>query len=31
VRDWRLLCHLEKSILIVVVVAVGHRSVIYED
>ena len=29
VRDWRLLCRLEKSILIVVVVAVGHRSTVY--
>ena len=31
VRDWRLLCRLEKSILIVVVVAVGHRSTVYDD
>lgn len=29
VRDWRLLCRLEKSVLIVVVVAVGHRSTVY--
>lgn len=31
VRDYRLLCRLEKNILIVVVVAVGHRSTVYED
>lgn len=31
VRDYRLLCRMEKSVLIVVVVAVGHRSSIYED
>ena len=31
VRNWRILCRLEKSILIVVVVAVGHRSGVYED
>ncbi|MBI3885453.1 MAG: type II toxin-antitoxin system RelE/ParE family toxin [Opitutae bacterium] len=31
VRDYRLLCRLEKSVLIVVVVAVGHRSSVYED
>ena len=30
VRDWRLLCRLENSVLIVVVVAVGHRSSVYE-
>ena len=30
VRDLRLLCRLENSVLIVVVVAVGHRSSIYE-
>jgi mRNA interferase RelE/StbE len=30
VQDWRLLCRLEKSVLIVVVVAVGHRSTVYE-
>ena len=30
VRDYRILCRLEKKILIVVVVAVGHRSGIYE-
>ncbi len=30
VRDWRLLCRLEKSVLIVVVVAVGHRSTVYD-
>lgn len=31
VRDYRLLCRLEKNILIVVVVAVGHRSTVYGD
>jgi mRNA interferase RelE/StbE len=30
VRDYRLLCRLENEVLIVVVVAVGHRSTIYE-
>jgi len=31
VRDYRVLCRLEKQVLIVVVVAVGHRSDIYDD
>jgi mRNA interferase RelE/StbE len=31
VRDYRLLCRLEKKVLIVVVVAVGHRSTVYDD
>ncbi len=31
VRDYRILCRLEKRVLIVVVVAVGHRSAAYED
>ena len=31
VRDYRILCRLEKSVLIVVVVEVGHRSSVYED
>lgn len=31
VRDYRILCRLEKKMLIVVVVAVGHRSAVYED
>lgn len=31
VRDYRLLCRLEKRVLIVIVVAVGHRSTVYED
>lgn len=31
VRGWRLICRLEKSVLIVVVVAVGHRSDVYDD
>lgn len=30
VRDWRLLCRLENSVLVVVVVAVGHRSTVYD-
>ncbi len=31
VRDYRILCRLEKRVLIVIVVAVGHRSTVYED
>ena len=31
VRGWRILCRLERSVLIVVVVEVGHRSTIYDD
>lgn len=31
VRDYRLLCRLEKKVLVVVVVAVGHRSTVYGD
>ena len=30
VQDYRLICRLENSVLIVVVVAVGHRSSVYE-
>ncbi len=30
VRDYRILCRLEKKVLIVIVVAVGHRSMVYE-
>ena len=30
VRDYRLLCRWEKKVLIVIVVAVGHRSAVYE-
>jgi mRNA interferase RelE/StbE len=30
VQDWRLICRLEKSVLIVVVVEVGHRSTVYD-
>jgi mRNA interferase RelE/StbE len=30
VRDYRLICRLENSVLIVVVVAVGHRSTVYK-
>lgn len=29
-RDYRIICRLEKRILLVVVVAVGHRSTIYD-
>jgi mRNA interferase RelE/StbE len=31
VRDYRLVCRLEKRVLIVVVIAVGHRSTVYDD
>jgi len=31
VRDWRILCRLENGLLIVIVVAVGHRSTIYDE
>jgi mRNA interferase RelE/StbE len=31
VRDWRVLCRIEDRILIVVVVALGHRSNIYDS
>lgn len=31
VRDWRLICRIEDQVLVVIVVAVGHRSNIYED
>ncbi len=31
VRNYRILCRLEKQVLIVVVVAVGHRSTVYDD
>lgn len=31
VRDYRLLCRLEKKVLIVIVVAVGHRSAVYGE
>ena len=31
IRDYRILCRLEKKILIVIVVAAGHRSGVYED
>ncbi len=30
VRDWRILCRIEKKVMIVVVVAVGHRSTVYD-
>jgi mRNA interferase RelE/StbE len=31
VLDYRILCRLEKRVLIVVVIAVGHRSTVYGD
>jgi mRNA interferase RelE/StbE len=31
VRDYRIICRLEDSILTVLVVAVGHRSKVYDD
>jgi len=31
VRDYRILCRIEAGIMIVVVVAVGHRSPVYDD
>ena len=31
VRDWRILCRLENGLLIVIVVAVGHRSTVYGE
>jgi mRNA interferase RelE/StbE len=31
VRDYRLLCRLENHRIVVVVVAVGHRSTVYEN
>lgn len=31
VRDWRILCRLEDKVLVVIVVAVGHRSSVYES
>ena len=30
VRDWRILCRIEKKVMIVVVAAVGHRSTAYD-
>jgi len=30
VRDWRILCRIENRVMIVVVVAVGHRSTVYD-
>lgn len=30
VRDWRILCHLEGGVCIVIVVKVDHRSTVYE-
>jgi len=31
VRDYRIICQLQQAKLIVLVVAVGHRSAVYED
>jgi mRNA interferase RelE/StbE len=31
VRDYRIICELQEKWLVVLVVAVGHRSTIYED
>ncbi len=31
IRDWRLLCRIEDRQLIVIVIAAGHRSSIYDD
>lgn len=31
VRDYRILCQLQQSRLVVLVVAIGHRSKIYDD
>lgn len=31
VRDYRIICRLEDSVLTVLVVAVGHRSTVYDD
>ena len=30
-RDYRIICRLENKVLVVVVVAIGHRSSIYEE
>lgn len=30
VRNWRILCHLENRVMIVVIVSVGHRRDIYD-
>jgi mRNA interferase RelE/StbE len=30
-RDYRIICQLQRAKLIVLVVAVGHRSIIYDD
>jgi mRNA interferase RelE/StbE len=29
-RDWRILCRIERRVMVVIVVAVGHRSTVYE-
>jgi len=31
VRDYRIICELQETRLVVLVVAVGHRSTVYED
>jgi len=30
-RDYRIICQLQQANLIVLVVAIGHRSIIYDD
>jgi len=30
-RDYRIICQLQRAKLIVLVVAIGHRSIIYDD
>lgn len=30
-RDYRIICQLQRSKLVVLVVAIGHRSTVYED
>jgi mRNA interferase RelE/StbE len=31
VRDYRIICRLEDSVVVVFVIAVGHRSTVYDD
>ena len=31
VRDYRIICQLQDAKLVVLVVAIGHRSIVYED
>lgn len=30
-RDYRIICQLQQSKLVVLVVAIGHRSIVYDD